>query len=406
MLAYDETAFLNQARRSEAGVWRVSGLISEDQYAAIRQRHPCNFYTPGLFVRIALFLGTWIGSWAAFSFAFLILSLAFVGSDSGAASLFSGVSAVFRVIAGIAFWGALEVLVKRKRLFRAGVDDALLYYATYSILTGIFTGLLSLGALQPTWVSFLIPIPVLAGASLRFRDGLTTVGVFVCFIGFVVSFVLSLGAAGEALLPFVVMAVSIPACGVSNRALRRDDLATRAPDFVILKSLSLATFYLGGNYLIVRETSLRLLGRPLPPGGDIPWAGLFYFLTVAVPLAYAVHGLRVRDRVFVRASLAAGAFTLFTLQVYLVPGGYGMFLTLAGGMTILSAIFVMRYLRQPKHGITHRPLFRRSPDSLDLEAYMIAEAMGGVGDPPPSDGPEFGGGASGGAGAGRSYPSP
>ena len=165
----------------------------------------------------------------------------------------------------------------------------------------------------------------------------------------------------------------------------------------------LVTFYLGGNYLIVRELSIALLGTQLEPGADIPFAFLFYFLTVAIPIAFAFYGIRRRDAVFIRMALLALAFAIFTFKRYFVPASYELFLTMIGALMILAAIAIMNYLKQPVNGFTHKSLFRRRQESLDAEAFLIAETMGEAPSDLPASEPKFGGGQSGGAGAEGEY---
>ena len=394
MLAYDRRSFVNFTIQTEAQTWFDSKLLSQEQYGAICQNFPCHFYAPTLFIRVTLFLATLI----AISAGSGLLSL-FLPGFSGSFSF----AIRFMVFGGAVYWLLEQVVIRQKSFFRAGVDDALLYYALGSMLGGIFLLLASAGLKLPTATYFLIPLPFLAWATIRFTDTLSTVVLFVCFMAFVFFIMLSLGTLGKTGLPFVVMGVSISLLLLSNRLLTRKDLDLWAPNLLILKSLSLATFYLGGNYLIVRELSIALLDTQLKPGADIPFAFLFYFLTVAIPIAFAFQGIRKRDAVFIRMALLALAFAIFTFKHYFVPASYELFLTIIGALMILAAIAIMNYLKQPVNGFTHKSLFRRRQKSLDAEAFLIAESMGEAPSDLPASEPKFGGGQSGGAGAEGEY---
>lgn len=81
-----------------------------------------------------------------------------------------------------------------------------------------------------------------------------------------------------------------------------------------VKALALTTFYLGSNYLVVRQGNAAVGHLPFAP--QIPFAPLFYAFTALIPLAYLYYGLRRHDRLVLVMGLLTVASSVFTLRYY------------------------------------------------------------------------------------------
>jgi peptidoglycan/LPS O-acetylase OafA/YrhL len=125
---------------------------------------------------------------------------------------------------------------------------------------------------------------------------------------------------------------------------------------------------------------------------------LFYAFTLCIPLLYIFFGLKKRDRLLLVTGLLALAFSIYTYKHYFSWLTVSQELTLAGALLIALAGIVIRYLRQPRYGISDEPARQRR--FSDLEALVAAQV---IQQPAPQDGINFGGGNFGGGGAGERY---
>lgn len=73
MLAYPTSWVESVATTKEAKRWLGSGIITDDQYKAIRARYTTDVYHPTLFIRIALFFFTYLCVGAAYGLLFLFI---------------------------------------------------------------------------------------------------------------------------------------------------------------------------------------------------------------------------------------------------------------------------------------------------------------------------------------------
>ena len=233
---------------------------------------------------------------------------------------------------------------------------------------------------------------------MRYADPLVAISCFVVSLALIANLLLQSGL-GRLLLPFGAMA----ATGLLLLALRQ--LPTRADYFyyrsagLVLRVLGLATLYLAGNYLVVREGNAALLGGG-GPSGQIPLAPLFYAFTAGIPVLYIVLGLRRHDRLLLNLGLLALAFSIFTLRYYrsLLPPEIAA--TLGGVLLLAVALAALRYLRTPRYGFTAAADGEATPQ-FNLESVVVAQTAHAPA--APEAGFQFGGGHSGGGGAEGSY---
>lgn len=387
MLAYNSTWLHALETTREAKRWLESQLISAEQYQALKAAHTTPLYTPNFFVRIGLALFTTIG---VNSFAGIFgLIFSFGGSE--------GIG-TWLVTMGLGCVVVLEFSIRKRHLYCAGIDDALLYSSTTLLFGGIILFLDSTDTNYSPLVYASIATPILIAATIRYADRLTALAAYACVLWIVSYPVLHSGSSSQALVPFVLMPASILAYVASIKLARRDAMSSWRKPLTCVEIASLVSFYLAGNYFIVRESTVNLLTMEIPEGGNIPFAPLFYLLTVGIPIAYVVLGLKKRDSVLIRVGLIAAAFSAFTFKYYFSLGYPEFVLTLAGLVLLAIAILAIRYLKTGRNGFTHQRLIASQFENLNVESLVVSQTLGTT---PQQPAQEFkpGGGTFGGGGA-------
>jgi hypothetical protein len=376
------------ALRRAAQRWQRQGLLTAEQQAAIEAAHPVGYERPLLFLRIGLFMASLFGIGSTMGLMILI------GFRTG--SLLYSLLVLGGCLAG------LESIIKNARHYRSGLDNALLYCALLawgSLVAYALRGVLFDSLSSPMlWLWLLPMLLALLGALRRYADPVVAAAAFVIALALLATILLQ-SSLGQLLLPFAAMG----AAGVLLLALRR--LPARADYFyyrsagLVLRTLGLATFYLAGNYLVVREANAELLGGG-SPSAEIPLAPLFWAFTAGIPLVYIGLALRRHDRLLLTAGLLALSFSLFTLRHYhsLLPPEIAA--TVGGAILLLGALAALRYLRTPRHGLSAAADDEARPH-LNIETFITAQTAHAPA--VPTAGFEFGGGHSGGGGAEGSY---
>ncbi|MFD1469028.1 hypothetical protein ACFQ48_12405 [Hymenobacter caeli] len=387
--AYNPAWALHAAVRAAATRWQRQGLLVDGQHAAIDAAYPLDCYQPAWLLRAVLFFFTVLGCAAAAAFCALpLLNSSY--SDAGLTAWLLLLAAGFLLV--------LELIITSSRPYHAGYDNAILYAAVLALLgLGVQAQLAVGGAgtlAGPRLAPFLLyGIAVLGAATVRYADLLAAALVFAAALALAANLALQT-AAGPALLPFVAMLFAAGAAAVVHRLARGPHYFYYRTCRQTVKALALATFYLGGNYLVVREGNAALSHLPFAP--QIPFAPLFYALTALIPLAYLYYGLRRHDRLVLIMGLLAVAFSVFTLRYYraLLPPAVAA--ALAGALLLAVAAAALRYLGTPRHGLTAAADDEAVP-LFNLESLVVAQynVPGQV----PAAGFQFGGGDSGGGGA-------
>lgn len=385
-----EWAFLT-ALRERAARWQRQRLLSAEQLATIEAAYPLPYYRPEWPLRVGLFLFALLGLAMASGFSFLLTN------DSPIAA---------GLLHCIACFAVLELLIRERRFYHAGADNALLY-AGLSGAVGLLFYVFS-EYLWPQYTAFhfdlgngflllLLVLALLVAAVIRYGDALVAAAAFGALLALASLFGMN-SAFGQALLPFILMATAAAMLLFSHMLKRRLGGAYLADYYaavlLMLKVLGLAVFYLGGNYLVVREGNAEL--HHLYQSVQIPFAPVFYALTAGIPVFYIVVGLRRADRPVLLVGLLALAFSLFTLRHYrsLLPPEVAA--VAAGILLTVLAGALLRWLRPACFGLTSEA--DDEPRHFNLENLIQAQTAHAPG-APAGHGFEFGGGQSGGGGA-------
>jgi hypothetical protein len=120
-----------------------------------------------------------------------------------------------------------------------------------------------------------------------------------------------------------------------------------------------------------------MLNLQLEEGQDIPFAWLFYILTVAIPVAYLYFGIKKKNIVLIRVSLVAIAFAVFTFKYYFSLGYHEVTLTVGGIVLIATAMWLFRYLKTPRNGYTAENILSEKWGGANISAFVISQTMGG-----------------------------
>lgn len=367
--------------------WEEKNLINADTSQKIQTTYKNTLYTPTIFIRIALFVFTCI-----ITSAFLgLVTLVTPGGSSDAAI------GIRCCIYGIMVLAALEFTIREKKTYRAGMDDALLYISLSLFLTGLCLLITKIANTENEILICITLLPFLIAASIRYIDRLLAALAFCCLFALVFFILQSSGSFFQSLLPFAGILLSA-IIYYYNKKLYTANYLVWWDSLIIVELLSLFTFYLSGNYLIVRELSVELMNLQLEEGSDIPLAFIFYTFTVLIPLLYLYMGIKNRDRIMLRSGLLLVALSVLTFKYYYSLGHHEISLTLAGICMITVSYLTMVYLKKSASGFTSK-----NDDAVlntDLESALIAQTFSGKNN---EQGFDFGGGKSGGGGAGGNF---
>jgi hypothetical protein len=387
--AYPAAWARHDAVRAATTRWLKQELITPEQRAAIDAAHPVDYYQPNIFLRVGLFIFVCIGALAAAGSVALVTEL-----KSPAA---------IAIVCGLGAMVVLEMSIHRFRHYRSGLDNAALYTALLCVIglvlycyfesdyntqpEDLFFGQAASG----TFLLLLI-LGVLTAATLRYADRLVAACSYLTYLALVANLLLHISPR-PLLLPFGIMLASGAAYILQAKARRRPGFYYYEAALNVIKLLALLTFYLGGNYLIVREGNAALAN--LPVSTQIPFAPLFYLFTVGVPLAYIYFGLRRANRMMLLVGLAVVCFSIYTYRFYrsLLPPEIAALI--AGILLIGLAAWALHYLRTPRHGLT--AVAEDDEPHFNLESLIVAQTAHAPA--PQAPGFAFGGGSSGGGGA-------
>jgi len=386
MIIFNKDWLVNENIQEQVERARNLGEVTRDEFEQVKLRYPVGFYTPNLFIRIGLFLLTLVI--AAFSGG--LISLIMMDSrmlESPAYLFFLGIITYF----------ALEFMVREKKHFRSGVDDALIWTSAGLILTGMLWSsdsiLNAYGDLAVSGFVFLLATYY----TLRFADVLMAITsilalVFLVFFGWQRTGIYPLQT-----MPFLIIILTAVLYLVSDRAREHPAFVYYKNCLQVASLVALLVCYAAGNYFVVREIGTELVEERLTPDSEIPLAWFFWAWTFIVPIAYIAWGIKRKDQLLLRSGMILVAVAAFTLRNYYHVMSAEALLSILGAGLLAFAYGVIRYLNTPKHGFTSAELSDSSMiDNIQIESLIVAETMSA---PDLPDQGRLGGGAFGGGGA-------
>lgn len=376
MTAYSHDELYNCYVNSEANSGFESSEISTESLAGIKESYPCKFYAPGLFIAIALGIVTVI---AIIFTGFLVWLLANADFSTGITFICVLMTSISYVL--------LEWMVKRKKYFNAGVDNALML-----MVLGFLAGALVAAVGNPSWVFFngLMTI-VSLWLSIRFADSFMTLVSCSFFLIFCFLIILKTGNAAVVYFPFAMMAI-IAILYYSVAKLKKQTSFVYEKCISVLSVFLLLAFYAAGNYWLVSELQSGIYSTHVP----FSFGWLFWIFTYAIPIMYIAYGILKKDLVPIRSGIILVVATVFTYKYYhdLLPLEVEMLL--AGLLLVAISYYLIKWLRPVQGGFTSEATSAQ-PAWKNVETLIIAETMGA--NQAGETDPIFAGGSGGGGGA-------
>jgi hypothetical protein len=383
MIAYNEQSLDRLAIDSEVLLAHKKRLLSDQEYTNVRHAHKPDLYSPNVFIRIGLFALTVVIVTMIFGLLLLITE-SLLYNDR----IFFSITIVF----GCLIYAALEWIVRVKRHYRCGVDDALLWLALICFVADIgiyftFRGL---------WMSLLIFVLSLA-ATIRFANSVMSAVSFCAFIAVIFYSITPAGTIAKTILPFVSMLIGVAVYLMVIKCKHQHSFRHYRHCFMVIEALSLITIYASVNYFVVRELSIKMFDLHLPQNASITGGWFFWVCTLILPLIYIARGLQSKDHLILRVGLLLIAATIFTFRYYYSIAPIEQVLTFAGIILIAIAYVLIKYLQTPRFGIVDRQPEQHLQDGVNVESLVIAGSFKEA--PAPDEGFRFGGGSTGGGGA-------
>jgi hypothetical protein len=386
--AYHQQWVYNLVVIKEAKRWAKHDFIQPDQLKKIQEAYSTPLYHPNLIIRILLLVATLLALLGVTGLIVLFFA------DAGTRAI-----AFVCILYGIGSFVALEKLFIARNHYKSGVTEALIYHSCGFTIGGIA----AFSEMENTSLILIASLMVCGFAAIRYLDLITMLVAVFSLAGFIFYQCFETGGIVEQLIPFFFMIVFTIIWFLVKRYRKKDELNCWHYNFLTLEAISLLLIYASGNYLVVRELSVQLMDLDIPEGTDIPFAFIFYFFTVAIPVVYLWVGIKNKDRVLLWVSLVALACSVFTFKYYYSLGHTEITLTLAGAILITLAILLTNYLKKVRNGFTRENLMSSNWANLNVEGFLISQTMGGNQTEKTNIIETGGGGDSGGGGASSSF---
>ena len=380
-IAYNEIWVYNLAVLKETKRWFKHELISAEQSESIKAVYQTSLFNPNLMIRILLFGASMLGLAGVSG----ILTLMVI---DGSKDIIPWLC-IFYGLGSLLF---LElVFIKGSNHFKSGVNEALLYHSL-----GFFLGGIIALEINEHFIA-VIGLIVFSIVAIRYLDLICTLCAIASLCGLIFFELDKAGGWFQALIPFAFILTFIPVYFLAKRARARQKLRLWYDNLLLVEAVSLLLIYVGGNYFVVRELSVEMMNLNLEEGQDIPFAIVFYILTVITPIVYLYVGLKKKDKVLIRISLLLLALSVFTFKYYFSLGHPEISITIAGAVLLLITLWLLNYLKVMRSGYTRENIMSEKWGDMNVEAFIISQTMGGNQVPDQIEtgsGGHFGGGGS------------
>lgn len=387
MTAYNTTDLYNKAIADTVEEVSERNCISKERAAAIIEAHPCTLYTPNFMIRIGLSILTLICT----LFFGGLLAMMFDVEDSASAIVLMFMLSIFLYV-------GVETFIKNNRYYNAGVDNTLMLlslvlfvvafvindYSNNYILAALF------GLLVSGWFC------------IRFTDAFMAVLAFIALFLLVFLLYIKLGTIAKATAPLLMMIVAALLYAAMQVLAKKDSLLFYQFSIQCVSICACISFYVCGNYFVVKELSNAMFHLQLGVTDTIPMGWLFWLFTIIIPPAYMVYGIYTKRLDFIRTALVLIAVSVFTVRYYYHVLSPEMAMLIGGVILIAICYWLIRYLAQPRAGFTFEPAGKQQNILRNAEALIIAQTFN-AGTHQEASGVQFGGGSSGGGGADGSY---
>jgi hypothetical protein len=357
MIVYDKTELENVALLEEAHSLKTADFINKEQYSLSKKELAVPKSQNNILIRAGFFL---LGCFLYSSICGFISLLSLEGN-------YENYKVLVFIYSIIGFAGS--ELLARQKYYGHGLDDAFLLGAqlTLAIAVGISTNgnglLIALTITLTSLLSYLRYVHL--SMALLFCLAATVTLIYNLF---------EFGSTGKTILPFVMMLFSAVIYFYSKVILKKLKIAFYQKGVLLANSFGLILFYLSGNYLVVRELSVALLGTEVAPDSDISFALFFYAFTFIVPIAYLAYSLLKKDRQMLWIGLLALAFSVYSIRFYYAVLSLETFLTIAGLVLFAFTYFTIKKLKNNTKGVTFQPdRFTNTKAFSDAEALIASQ---------------------------------
>ena len=385
MRAYSASAEDSIDARNLLKDWLAEGILTQPQYDRMEPDTACDLRRTNIFLRLVLFLFTLIIVGAAAGLFFVVLLDRSSSQSTG----------IFLLICAAVSYAAAEFAVAQFRLYRYGIEEALVV-ASVAFLCGGMLSVLSSG------MELLVP-PACAIASLWIwhRFGLSYA--FLAAMIFVVWLPDGWNVSHSA--QHVVVAVLYALALIAI-------VAAPSRDHSIVEALLWLGIYVAINLQLSSVDLLEHWWRG--PFSTADFSATFYWttwiLTWLLPPAILLRGVREKDRLVIATGTITAILTLITNKPYLGWPRHTWDPMLLGALLIATALLLRRWLASAPNGIRHGFTAQRL-SAKDKHWMSIGSTAIGLVAPqaitptpqPASPNPHFGGGDSGGAGASSDF---
>ena len=381
MIAYNIEGLIHLLIRQQASDAFDQQLLEKTELDNINKKYPSFFYTPNFFIRIGLFLLTIV----ILLFSFGLFTLLFLNSIE---NTIGGLAIFF----GLLSYGCLEYMVQTKKHLQSGVDDALMWIAAGSVFGGL-SYLFNVGGLANSLLACIIT----GYFSIRFADRLMSVVCYASLLSIFFFACVEIGPVAKAVVPFVIMAIALIVYFIAKKLLSR--MKTNLLYYNCLQLLTIAalvSFYLAGNYYVVRELSIAMFNLSLAANAPIPMGWLFWIFTTVIPVIYILLGVQQKDILLIRVGLVLMAAIVFTFRYYYSIAPVEVVMAIGGAFLILVSYGLTKYLKTAKFGFTNDEVIGGAQENLQVEALLQAQTFTA---PTVAEGTRFGGGSFGGGGS-------
>lgn len=397
-LVYNAQEFRNYLIQEVLKGWSKDPARKELAEKLMTQ-YPNAFYSPNVFLRIALAVFSYILGASAIGF---FASVIFIPADFNKveipAAIFCFLSSAFLIF-------ILESYLKAKKMYRGGVDDMLLYMAYSAFMTGIVFILSKsdTGSTSSILVFLFFSAVLLSIASIRYVDMLAALCAYGSVVGIVFVSLNASGSIGTSLLPFVGAGIGLGTYLIVIRLRKIESLLIWDSLLWVLEIVALLLSYFSLNYFVVRTLTEDLLYLYLEEGQDIPLAFVFYIATAVLPFVYLYFGLKNKNRILFRISLLLIALSAVTFKIYFSTGHHEISLTVSGAALLIICWAIHTWLKTNKAGLTMKEELGEA-SYFDAESLVIVNNFSVPNHGNVTTNPEkLGGGAFGGGGSSDTY---
>ena len=378
--------------------WVREGFLSKAQYQLLERETVSELRTINIFLRLVLFLFTLISVGAAAALFFVV---------SRPSEQTAG---VFLLIFAAICYAAAEAAVSQARLYRYGIEEGLAVCSVGFLCAGIQAVLFSGSTPKPDATQFLVPAAgVVFSLWIWRRFGLSyaflAAMIFVLFLpGYWTS-------SREAQRLIIAVFYATGLAGVAAvRSRHRFDYLDEAYSVV-------EAFLWLGIYLAI-NLQISSLNLPAQWWGGTRAASEFgspfywetWVLIWCLPPIVLARGVRQKDRFVIAVGAIVAILTLVSNKLYLGWSRHTWDPMLLGILLTSVAIFVRSWLaRGPggiRHGFTAARLLGKDKHWINVGATVVAPlAPHSITPDPQASSPDFrfGGGQSGGGGAGGDF---